>query len=47
MFLSQDFKDILSELSDAQAEFLVVGAWAMGAHQMRRYTGAPRKVLRA
>ncbi len=39
MFLSQDFRDILSELSDAQAEFLVVGAWAMGAHQMRRYTG--------
>ncbi|HEX9938956.1 MAG TPA: nucleotidyltransferase [Longimicrobium sp.] len=39
MLLSQDFRDILSELSAAQAEFLVIGAWAMSAYQMRRSTG--------
>jgi hypothetical protein len=30
---------MLSELSAAQAEFLVVGAWAMSAYQLRRHTG--------
>jgi hypothetical protein len=37
--LNPDFRDILSELSDAGAEFVVVGAFAMAAHQMMRTTG--------
>ncbi|HYH80153.1 MAG TPA: hypothetical protein VEX86_10155 [Longimicrobium sp.] len=39
MLLTQDFRDVLSELSNAQADFLVIGAWAMSAYQMRRATG--------
>lgn len=39
MLLTRNFRDVLSELSSAQAEFLVVGAWAMSAYQMRRATG--------
>jgi hypothetical protein len=39
MLLTPDFRDVLSELSDAQADFLIVGAWAMSAYQMRRATG--------
>ena len=39
MLLTRDFRDVLSELSDAQADFLIVGAWAMSAYQMRRATG--------
>lgn len=37
--LNPDYSDILSALSDADAEFLVVGAFAMAAHQMPRATG--------
>lgn len=37
--LNPDYRDILSELSLAGAEFLVVGAFAMAAHQMPRATG--------
>ena len=37
--LSPDYTDILSALSDARAEFLVVGAFAMAAHAMPRATG--------
>ena len=37
--LNPDYRDILSELSGAGAEFLVVGAFAMAAHQMPRATG--------
>jgi Nucleotidyl transferase of unknown function (DUF2204) len=39
MLLTPNFRDVLSELSDAQADFLVIGAWAMSAYQMRRATG--------
>lgn len=39
MVLTPDFRDVLSELSAAQADFLIVGAWAMSAYQMRRATG--------
>jgi hypothetical protein len=37
--LRPDFKAVLSELSAVQAEFLVVGAFAMSAHQFPRATG--------
>jgi hypothetical protein len=37
--LTPNFRDVLSELSAAQADFLVVGAWAMSVYQMRRATG--------
>jgi len=37
--LRPDFRAVLSELSAAQAEFLVVGAFAMSAHQFARATG--------
>lgn len=37
--LNPDYRDILSELSAAGAEFMVVGAFAMAAHQMPRATG--------
>ncbi len=37
--LSPDYSDMLSALSAAEAEFLVVGAFAMAAHQMPRATG--------
>ncbi|HEX7243186.1 MAG TPA: nucleotidyl transferase AbiEii/AbiGii toxin family protein [Longimicrobiaceae bacterium] len=37
--LNPDYRDILSELSGAGAEFLVVGAFAMAAHSMPRATG--------
>jgi len=39
MLLTPNFRDVLSELSDARADFMVVGAWAMSAYQMRRATG--------
>ena len=39
MLLTPNFRDVLSELSDARADFIVVGAWAMMAYQMRRATG--------
>ena len=34
-----DFKDMLSALSDVQADFLLVGAYAMAAHGHPRATG--------
>ena len=37
--LNQDFRDILSELSTAKAEFLLVGAYAMAFHGAPRATG--------
>jgi hypothetical protein len=37
--LPTDFRDMLSALSDAGAEFLVVGAYAMAAHGLPRATG--------
>lgn len=37
--LRPTFRDVLSELFAAQAEFLVVGAFAMSAHQFPRATG--------
>jgi hypothetical protein len=37
--LSRNFRDVLSELSAAQADFLVVGAHAMAAHALPRATG--------
>lgn len=37
--MNRDFAEILAALSDAGAEFLVVGAHAMAAHQRPRATG--------
>jgi len=37
--LSPDYRDILSELSAANAEYIIVGAFAMAAHRMPRATG--------
>jgi hypothetical protein len=37
--LSRDFRDILSALSDAEVEFLVVGAYALAAQGLVRGTG--------
>ena len=37
--LNDDFRELLSELSDAEAEFLVVGAYALAAHGLVRATG--------
>lgn len=37
--LNEDFKELLSELSAAEAEFLVVGAYALAAHGLVRATG--------
>lgn len=37
--LHQDYRDIFSELFDAQADFLVIGAFAMAGHGMMRTTG--------
>jgi hypothetical protein len=37
--LHQDYREIFSELFDAQADFLVVGAFAMAGHGMMRTTG--------
>ena len=37
--LNPDYRDILSELSGSDADFLVVDAFAMAAHQMPRATG--------
>jgi hypothetical protein len=38
-FLNPHFHDILAALSDEQAEFLVVGAYALAAHGLVRSTG--------
>jgi hypothetical protein len=37
--VNRDFAEILAALSDADADFLVVGAHAMAAHQRPRATG--------
>ena len=37
--LNPDFRDMLSELSAQQAEFLVVGAYALAGHGLPRATG--------
>lgn len=37
--LNRDFRDVLVELSAEDAEFIVVGAFAMAGHQFRRATG--------
>ena len=37
--LNPDYRDMLFALSDAEAEFLVVGAFAMSAHGVLRNTG--------
>ena len=37
--LNPDFRDMLSDLNDAGAEFLVVGAYALAAYGMPRATG--------
>jgi len=37
--LNEDFRDILRSLLDAQAQFLVVGAYAVAAHGITRATG--------
>ena len=37
--MNRDFAEILQELSAADAEFLIVGAYAMAAHDQPRATG--------
>lgn len=37
--LNPDYRDILSELDAAGAEYIIVGAFAMAAHRMPRATG--------
>ena len=37
--LNPDFRDMLSALSEAAAEYLVVGAYALAAHGLPRATG--------
>ena len=37
--LNPDFRDILAALSDAKAEYLVVGAYALALHGLPRATG--------
>ncbi|MEL6195774.1 MAG: nucleotidyltransferase [Myxococcota bacterium] len=37
--MNQDFHDMLRELSDSGAEFIVVGAYALAAHGTPRATG--------
>ena len=37
--LNENFKDILNMLSEAEADYLVVGAYAMAAHGCPRATG--------
>ena len=37
--LNPNFKDMLSALNDAKAEYLIVGAYAMAAHGCPRSTG--------
>jgi hypothetical protein len=39
MLFNQDFKDMLFALSEANAEFLLVGAYALAAHGHPRATG--------
>jgi len=37
--LAKDFKDMLTALDDAAAEYIVVGAYALGGHGLVRATG--------
>jgi hypothetical protein len=37
--LNPDFRDMLSELNAAEADFIVVGAYALAAHGLPRATG--------
>ena len=37
--LNPDFRDLLISLSDAQAEFVIVGAFAVAFHGVPRATG--------
>lgn len=37
--LNRDFRDMLSELSAQQADFLIVGAYALAGHGLPRATG--------
>src|SRR5579862_657675 len=38
MDLHPDFRDLLSALADTNAEYLVVGGWAVGYHGEPRFT---------
>ncbi len=38
MDLHRDFRDLLSALADTNAEYLVVGGWAVGYHAEPRFT---------
>jgi predicted nucleotidyltransferase len=38
MDLHPDFKDLLSALADTNAEYLIVGGWAVGFHAEPRFT---------
>lgn len=38
MDLHPDFRDLLSALADTNAEYLVVGGWAVGFHAEPRFT---------
>ena len=37
--MNQDFQDLLRELCEAEADFLVVGAYALAVHGKPRATG--------
>jgi len=37
--MNRDFAEMLSALSDAGADFLIVGAYALAAHGLPRATG--------
>jgi hypothetical protein len=37
--LNPDFREMLNALLDADAEFLLVGAYALAAHGQSRFTG--------
>ncbi|WP_425395073.1 hypothetical protein [Aeoliella sp.] len=39
MYLNDDYKDMLSALSDAEAEYMIVGAYALAAYGNPRATG--------
>jgi hypothetical protein len=38
MVLHPDFRDLLSALADSNAEYLVIGGWAVGVHAEPRFT---------
>ena len=44
--MNRDFLDILRELSAAQADYLVIGAFAVGVHAEPRATGDPDVFVR-